>query len=578
MNKSLHHASPLLRVENLSIQNFRSGGEDSKILDEISFDVFPGEIVGLIGESGSGKTISSKAILRMLPNSMKITSGSISFKEIDLLSLNNRQYENFRGKSIALIPQDALHALNPVQKVGTQVAEPFSIHGDLTKKEKKSKVFELFSRVNITNPENRYDNYPHEFSGGMQQRALTASSIALKPPLIIADEPTTALDVTIQARIVDLIRNLSRELGISFLFISHDLGLISSLCDRVYVMRYGRIIESGNTQTIFETASHPYTLALMNSRPKLLENPDRLTTIDPDNGNKSLDENGTKAIIVDPKAGSKNQASRLSNKASSSHESKVLFEVKNLSKTYSNSGFFSKKNYQKALTNVNFNLALGENLGIVGESGSGKTTILRILLKLTPYKEGSVYFSGKELNEIRSEQLKDFRRNVQPVFQDPYSTFNPRCSIKSSLELACKLSPDKSDSRVNSEVKEMFNLVGLDEQLLYFFPHQLSGGQRQRAAIARALLCRPKILLMDEPTSALDVSIQAQVLNLIKDLQAQFKFSIILVTHDLPVVSFLCNRILVMKDGKVVETGETGRIIKYPSHDYTKKLIQSVPV
>ena len=249
-----------------------------------------------------------------------------------------------------------------------------------------------------------------------------------------------------------------------------------------------------------------------------------------------------------------------------------------MSKTYSNSGFFSKKNYQKALTNVNFNLAIGENLGIVGESGSGKTTILRILLKLTPYKEGSVDFSGKELNEIRSEQLKDFRRNVQPVFQDPYSTFNPRFSIKSSLELACKLSPDKSDSRVNSEVKEMFNLVGLDEQLLYFFPHQLSGGQRQRAAIARALLCRPKILLMDEPTSALDVSIQAQVLNLIKDLQAQFKFSIILVTHDLPVVSFLCNRILVMKDGKVVEAGETGRIIKYPSHDYTKKLIQSVPV
>lgn len=578
MNKSLHHGHPLLRVEKLSIQNFRSGGEDSKILDEISFDVFPGEIVGLIGESGSGKTISSKAILRMLPHSMKITNGSISFKDIDLLSLNDRQYEKFRGKSIALIPQDALHALNPVQKIGTQVAEPFSIHGDLTKKEKKSKVFELFSRVNITNPENRYDNYPHEFSGGMQQRALTASSIALKPPLIIADEPTTALDVTIQARIVDLIRNLSRELGISFLFISHDLGLISNLCDRVYVMRYGKIIESGNTETIFKTASHPYTLALMNSRPKLLENPHRLTTIEADNGYKRLDENGTKAIIVDPKAGSTNQASRLLNKATSNHESKVLFEVKNLSKTYSNNGFFSKKNYQKALTNVNFKLALGENLGIVGESGSGKTTILRILLKLTPYKEGSVDFSGKELNEIRLEQLKDFRRNVQPVFQDPYSTFNPRFSIKSSLELACKLSPDKNESRVNSEVKEMFNLVGLDQQLLHSFPHQLSGGQRQRAAIARALLCRPKILLMDEPTSALDVSIQAQVLNLIKDLQAQFKFSIIIVTHDLPVVSFLCNRILVMKDGKVVETGETGTIIKSPSHDYTKNLIQSVPI
>jgi peptide/nickel transport system ATP-binding protein len=343
-------------------------------------------------------------------------------------------------------------------------------------------------------------------------------------------------------------------------------------------MRYGRIIESGHTKTIFETASHPYTLALMNSRPKLLENPDRLTTIDPDNGYKGLDKNDTKAIIADPKAGNANQASRLSNKASSGHENKVLFEVKNLSKTYSNNGFFAKKNYQKALTNVSFNLTLGENLGIVGESGSGKTTILRILLKLTPYKDGSVDFSGKELNEIRSEQLKDFRRNVQPVFQDPYSTFNPRFSIKSSLELACKLSPDTTESRINSEVKEIFNLVGLDEQLLYFFPHQLSGGQRQRAAIARALLCRPKILLMDEPTSALDVSIQAQVLNLIKDLQAQFKFSIILVTHDLPVVSFLCNRILVMQDGKVVETGETGAIIKYPSHEYTKKLIQSVPV
>ena len=577
MNKSLYQEHPLLRVEDLSIQNFRSGREESKILDEISFDVFPGEIVGLIGESGSGKTISSKAILRMLPNSMKITSGRISFKETDLLSLNNRQYTNFRGKSIALIPQDALHALNPVQKVGTQVAEPFSIHGDLTKKEKKSRVIELFSRVNISDPEIRYDNYPHEFSGGMQQRALTASSIALKPPLVIADEPTTALDVTIQARIVDLIRNLSRELGISFLFISHDLGLISSLCDRVYVMRYGRIIESGHTKTIFETASHPYTLALMNSRPKLLENPDRLTTIDPDHGYKGLDANENKAIMVDPKDGNDDHASRFSNKTSSCHESKVLFEVKNLSKTFSNRGFFSTKNYQKALSNVNFDLGLGENLGIVGESGSGKTTILRILLKLTPYKEGSVEFSGQELHGIRSEQLKDFRRNVQPVFQDPYSTFNPRFSIKSSLELAGRLSLDKTGSHINSDVKEMFNLVGLDEQILDFYPHQLSGGQRQRAAIARALLCRPKILLMDEPTSALDVSIQAQVLNLIKDLQAQFEFSIILVTHDLPVVSFLCDRILVMQDGKVVETGQTGTIIKYPSHDYTKKLIQSVP-
>ena len=293
----------------------------------------------------------------------------------------------------------------------------------------------------------------------MQQRALTASSIALKPPLIIADEPTTALDVTIQARIVDLIRNLSRELGISFLFISHDLGLISSLCDRVYVMRYGRILESGHTKTIFETASHPYTLALMNSRPKLLENPDRLTTIDPDYGCKLLDVNETKTIIVDPKDGNANQASKLSNKASGGPR-ESSFEVRNLSKTYSNNGFFSKKNYQKALTNVNFKLALGENLGIVGESGSGKTTILRILLKLTPYKEGSVDFSGKELNEIRLEQLKDFRRNVQPVFQDPYSTFNPRFSIKSSLELACKLSPDKNESRGKSDVNDMFNLVG----------------------------------------------------------------------------------------------------------------------
>lgn len=578
MNKLLYQKHPLLRVENLSIQNFRSRGEESKILDEISFDVFPGEIVGLIGESGSGKTISSKAILRMLPNSMKITSGRIRFKETDLLSLNNRQYANFRGKSIALIPQDALHALNPVQKVGTQVAEPFSIHSDLTKKEKKSRVIELFSRVNIANPEHRYDDYPHEFSGGMQQRALTASSIALKPPLIIADEPTTALDVTIQARIVDLIRNLSRELGISFLFISHDLGLISSLCDRVYVMRYGRILESGHTKTIFETASHPYTLALMNSRPKLLENPDRLTTIDPDYDCKLLDVNETKTIVVDPKDGNANLASKLSNKASGGPESKVLFEVRNLSKTYSNKGFFSAKNYQKALSNVNFTLGLGENLGIVGESGSGKTTILKILLKLTPYKEGSVKFSGTELHGIRSEKLKEFRRNVQPVFQDPYSTFNPRFSIKSSLELACKLSSFKAVRQINSEVKEIFNLVGLDEQLLDFFPHQLSGGQRQRAAIARALLCRPKILLMDEPTSALDVSIQAQVLNLIKDLQAQFEFSIILVTHDLPVVSFLCDRILVMQGGKVIETGETDAIIKYPSHDYTKKLIQSVPV
>ena len=265
MNKSLHHGHPLLRVENLSIQNFRSGGEDSKILDEISFDVFPGEIVGLIGESGSGKTISSKAILRMLPNSMKITSGSISFKEIDLLSLNNREYENFRGKSIALIPQDALHALNPVQKVGTQVAEPFSIHGNLTKKEKKSKVIELFSRVNITNPENRYDNYPHEFSGGMQQRALTASSIALKPPLIIADEPTAGLDVSVQGEILNLLNKLRDDLGVSLFVITHNLNIVRHISDKTAVMYLGRFVEQGQTDDIFANPRHPYTLALLSA-------------------------------------------------------------------------------------------------------------------------------------------------------------------------------------------------------------------------------------------------------------------------------------------------------------------------
>ena len=584
MNNFVKSSKPILAVEDLSIDLASRGGRAKSILKNVSFKIFPGEIVGLIGESGSGKSMTSKAVLGMMPERMQVKSGLISFEGKDLLLFTKKEMREIRGSRLSLIPQDALHALNPVVKVGVQTSEPFSIHKKMSKKKRLESAIELFGRVKIPEANLKVNDFPHQFSGGMQQRALTAMSISMKPILVIADEPTTALDVTIQAQIIKMLKELSTDLKISFLFISHDLGLISSICSRVYVMNHGEIVEQGNTREVFLDPKHPYTKGLIGCRPKLMGNPRRLKTIDANlSDNEFVSKTNHKVKKQNQTASIKSVSGVADKKLNEPNVTKILkepiFDVKGLSKVFfTGNSVFQAQQSKIALSNISFSIRPGESLWIVGESGSGKTTILRILLKLIPYTEGQVTFGEKELSEFSGNDLKNFRQLVQPVFQDPYSTFNPRFSIFSSLSLALEVQNLSEKGSRKQQILDILEQVGLSYELSQSYPHQLSGGQRQRAAIARALLCNPKVLLLDEPTSALDVSVQAQVLNLIKDLQDIYDFAIIMVTHDLPVVSFICEKLIVMQNGKIIESGDTKQIIGDSKAEYTKDLIAAVPL
>ena len=581
----------LLDIENLSLL-FNTFDGDIEALKKVSIALSKGDSVGIVGETGSGKSVTAKAIMGLLPSPpAKITNGKIFFEGRNILTLPEREMRRMRGNDIAIIFQDPMTYLNPVLKVGTQLMDVLRAHNKIKNIQKqqatpnfselRSYAVSTLRKVKLPNPELLFDYYPHQLSGGMRQRVLIAMALLGRPKLLIADEPTTALDVTVQAEIVQLLKELSEELNISFLFISHDLGLISSICRYVYVMYQGEVVEHGPTDLVFNKPQHPYTKGLVSCRPSIIGNPERLRTIDKgliNNQSENQDfDNFYKKDIQKISSGDRkySEIEPDETKAAKKSSSKVL-SVKNLSKTFVVKSLDGKLFHNKALQQVSFDLEKGKSLGVVGESGSGKSTLLKIILKLLDYDSGQVSFEGHDLSKLNGKSAKIFRKRVQPVFQDPHSSLNPRMTLLRSIAEPLKLHTTLRGYSLQERVVELLHSVDLPSSFLYRYPHELSGGQKQRVCVARAIALNPSLLILDEPTSALDVSVQAQVLNLIKDLQEVVNFTLVMVTHDLPVVSYMCDDLIVMKDGKIVEAGKTDSVVGSPSQEYTKKLIDSV--
>ena len=572
----------LLKIENLSVK-FNTFDGEVKALKNINMELNQGDSIGIVGETGSGKSVTAKTIMGLLPSPpAEVTNGKVFFENQDILTLPDRKMRQLRGNDIAIVFQDPMTYLNPVLKVGTQLVDVLRAHKDTGNFSRgssysvmKSVAISTLKQVRLPNAEMLFEYYPHQLSGGMRQRVLIAMALLGRPKLLIADEPTTALDVTVQAEIVQLLKELSDELNISFLFISHDLGLISSVCRYVHVMFRGEVVESGLTQQVFNTPQHPYTKGLVSCRPSILNNPERLKTIDKNLLDGITQEQTDRKLSV-ATTGSSSKPSPVIPQHAKEQASATVLSVQNLSKTYIVNSLDGKTVSHQALKGVSFDLERGKSLGIVGESGSGKSTLLKIILKLLDYQSGKVFFEDRDLPDLSRKSLKLFRKRVQPVFQDPHSSLNPRMTLLRSISEPLLLHTNLRGYDLQKRVIELLESVDLSKDFLYRYPHELSGGQKQRVCVARAISLNPSMLILDEPTSALDVSVQAQVLNLIKDLQEYYKFTLVMVTHDLPVVSFMCNDVIVMKDGLIVESGNVDTVVSKPSQDYTKKLIDSV--
>jgi peptide/nickel transport system ATP-binding protein len=565
----------LLEVKNLSI-HFPINGTSSAAVKDISFNIPQNSIVGIVGESGSGKTVTALSILKLLDSNARCTTGQINWNEnsqtVDLLKLNEDQIRRYRGAKIAMIFQEPMSALNPILTCGFQASEGLIAHGFTSKLNIKNRILECFLKVGLNEPERIYRSYPFELSGGQLQRVLIAMAISCNPQLIIADEATTALDVTLQKHVLDLLKNLKVEFNLTVLFISHDLGLVKDFCDEVIVMNRGQIVESGITQNIFNQPKHSYTRGLINCRPPLHFKVRRLYTLS--------DFSEEKIKLPTPDAYLKLSPVEVNDRLNSIETSEELLTVRNLEVHYkkSNSFFSSKKQLIKAVNQVNFKIRKGETLGLVGESGSGKSTIGKAILNLVKAQSGSIKYKNRELTELNKYEWKPLRKDLQIVFQDPYSALNPRQTIGDALTEPMHVHKLHGNGKQKKEYAvHLLETVGLSDSHLGRYPHQFSGGQRQRVCIARALSLQPKFIVCDEPVSALDVSIQAQILNLLMELKEKFSLSYLFITHDLSVVNFIADRVAVMKNGEIVEMGNCEEIIQNPKSDYTKSLIQSIP-
>jgi peptide/nickel transport system ATP-binding protein len=554
----------ILNIKNLTI-SFGNKKSNVEVVHGISLHINKNEILGVVGESGSGKSVTAMTILGLLPEKNTFLEGEILFNKKDLLKDSKNNVRKLRGNDIAMIFQEPMTALNPSLTCGNQVSEIIQHHLNHSISKAKKETISLFEKVKLPRSRELYNSYPHQISGGQMQRVMIAMAIACKPKLLIADEPTTALDVTVQKEIMLLLKEIQKETKMSMLFISHDLGLVSEIADRVLVMHKGDIVEEGSAFQVFKMPKEDYTKALMASRPSLDVRLKVLPTV------ASLTEKSFKPIEVTP------QERALKHKYL--YTKKPLLEILNVKKEYySNAGFFNKKKIVNAVNEVSFKVFEGETLGLVGESGCGKSTLGKTILQLEKATSGSIKYRGKELTKLKTSELRKFRKEIQLIFQDPYSSLNPRILIGEAIMEPMKVYHiGKNDRERKSKVLRILNRVELDDSYFNRYPHELSGGQRQRVGIARTIAMEPKLVVCDESVSALDISVQAQVLNLLNELKDDFGFTYIFISHDLAVVKFMADQLLVMKDGKIEEIGDADEIYANPTKEYTQKLIKSIP-
>ncbi|KAB1160461.1 ABC transporter ATP-binding protein [Tenacibaculum aiptasiae] len=550
----------MLQIKNLEIAFKKS----PSVVKNISFNLQQNEILGIVGESGSGKSITSLAILGLLPKFADI-KGEILFNQQNLLAFDNQSFQKIRGSEIAMIFQEPMSSLNPTLTCGYQVAEILQLHTTLSSSEIKEEVISLFNKVKLPRPNDIYNSYPHQISGGQKQRVMIAMAIACKPQLLIADEPTTALDVTVQKEIILLLKELQKEFKMGILFISHDLALVSEIADNVVVMHKGIVIEQGASKDIFLNPKENYTKALINSKPNTKNRLKTLPTVS-DFITNSVDT----TLYTDKER--EEYHNKIYNKS-------PLLEIENLHKDFiSNASWFSKPNIVKAVNDVSFKIYEGETLGLVGESGCGKTTLSRTILQLETASSGAIIYKGKDITKLSKSEFKKLRKDIQIIFQDPFSSLNPRITIGNAI-----LEPMKVHNILNSSkerkdyVLNLLEKVGLDKEHFYRYPHEFSGGQRQRIGIARTIALQPKLIICDESVSALDVSVQAQVLNLLNQLKAEFNFTYIFISHDLSVVKYMADQLVVMNKGKIEEIADADEIYNNPKTTYTKTLVEAVP-
>jgi len=556
---------PILSIDNLDI-SFLKERKYLPVVHQLTYELYENEILGIVGESGSGKSVSSLAIMGLLPSSIsKIANGSIVFEGKDISLLSDQEFQKIRGNEIAMVFQEPMSSLNPSMKCGMQVAEILEIHTSLSKKEIKNQVISLFEKVKLPNPEELFSKYPHQISGGQKQRVMIAMAIACKPKILIADEPTTALDVTVQKEIIQLLKELQRETKMSILFISHDLSLVSEIANRVLVMYKGQIVEQGIAKEIFENPQHNYTKALIASRPSLDFRLKRLPTF------QDFLKESFKSEIVSAEERNKNQLKIYSKSP--------LLEVKNIGKDYFSSvGLFGKQHSFKAVNDVSFKIYEGETVGLVGESGCGKSTLGNAILQLDKATSGQILYKGNDITNLNKEDIRKLRKEIQIIFQDPYSSLNPRIPIGKAIMEPMKVHGlFANDAERKAKAIEILERVGLGESFFNRYPHEFSGGQRQRIGIARTIALQPKLIVCDESVSALDISVQAQVLNLLNELKENFGFTYIFISHDLAVVKYMSDQVLVMNKGKIEEMADADELYAHPKSEYTKKLIEAIP-
>ncbi len=559
----------------LEIKDLTVSFDERTVVDNVSYTLRRGKTLGIVGESGSGKSVSSLAIMGLLPKNATVSGSAVLDGQTDLLALNEAGFRAVRGSRIAMIFQEPMTSLNPVQKCGEQVVEMLKLHENVDHKEARRRTIELFEEVLLPRPEKIFDSYPHEISGGQKQRVMIAMALICNPDIIIADEPTTALDVTVQKTILELLRDMQRKHDIAVIFITHDLGVIAQVADEIAVMYHGKIVEQGDANAILHCPQHSYTQGLLACRPPLHGRPRHLPTVE-----EFMKAESGEVGCEEGEVRTENGEVRSENGERKAERGEPLLSVRDLDVTYTlEKSFFGKPRKKlKAVDGISFDVYRGETLGLVGESGCGKTTLGRAILRLIDTASGCITFEGRRLDTLSEGEMRILRPQMQIIFQDPYSSLNPRMTVgQTIMEPLVVQHRDIGRAERKERVLDLMERVGLRPEWIDRYPHEFSGGQRQRICIARALILNPKLVICDESVSALDVSVQAQVLNLLNELKEHFGYTYIFISHDLSVVHFISDRIMVMQSGRMVEMGDSDILFNNPEQEYTRKLLDAIP-